>query len=208
MFLLPLRGPHAPGGVDIRPLRQMTGAADFNEVFLTGVRVHDRFRVGEVHGGWDVLRTTLGNERAAIGAGGAGYGGAGLAGLAPPDRVIQLIRHLGVDSDPLVRQDVARLVSGYEITRFTALRTASALAAGREPGPWTATSKLFLSQHLNRSAGTIARILGARITADSGEWGTFAWNQLLLGVVGVRIGGGTDEILRNTIAEKVLGLPR
>ena len=61
---------------------------------------------------------------------------------------------------------------------------------------------------MNRSANYVAQVLGPRICADSGEWGTYAWLQLLLGVVGMRIGGGTDEILRNTVAEKVLGLPR
>ncbi len=83
-----------------------------------------------------------------------------------------------------------------------------ARSPGRGSSEETATSKLALAAHLNRTAGIIARVLGPRITADSGEWGTYAWAQLLLGAPGVRIGGGTDEILRNTIAEKVLGLPR
>jgi alkylation response protein AidB-like acyl-CoA dehydrogenase len=195
-------------GVDVRPLRQMTGGADFNEVFLTGVRLADRFRIGEPNQGWSVVRTALGNERAAIGAGGAGYGGAGLAGLAPPARIVQMARHFGVDGDPICRQDLARLYTGYEIARYTALRTAAVVESGGELGPWTSTSKLHLSNHLNWAASFVARVLGARICADTGEWGTYAWKQLLLGVVGMRIGGGTDEILRNTIAEKVLGLPR
>jgi alkylation response protein AidB-like acyl-CoA dehydrogenase len=204
MFLLPM----SSDGVEVRPLRQITGGADFNEVFFTDVRLADRFRIGEVNEGWNVVRTTLGNERAAIGAGGAGYGGAGLAGLAPPDRIVQMARHFGVDGDAECRQDLARLYSGYEIARYTALRTAAVVESGGELGPWTATSKLHLSNHMNWAAGFIARVLGPRICADTGEWGTYAWKQLLLGVVGMRIGGGTDEILRNTIAEKVLGLPR
>jgi acyl-CoA dehydrogenase len=203
-FLLPMGSP----GVDVRPLRQMTGGADFNEVFLSGVAVPDRFRIGAVNEGWTVIRTALGNERAAIGAGGAGYGGAGLAGLAPPERIVQMARHFGADADARCRQEIARAYTGYEIARYTALRTAAVLEAGGQLGPWTATAKLHLSSHMNRTAGLIARILGPRICADSGEWGTYAWMQLLLGVVGMRIGGGTDEILRNTIAEKVLGLPR
>jgi alkylation response protein AidB-like acyl-CoA dehydrogenase len=203
-FLLPM----ATNGVEVRPLRQMTGGADFNEVFFSGVRLPDRFRIGEPNEGWGVVRTALGNERAAIGAGGAGYGGAGLAGLAPPDRIVQMARHFGVERDPVCRQDLARLYSGYQIARYTALRTAAVVESGGVLGPWTATSKLHLSTHMNWAAGFIARLLGPRICADSGEWGTYAWKQLLLGVVGMRIGGGTDEILRNTIAEKVLGLPR
>jgi alkylation response protein AidB-like acyl-CoA dehydrogenase len=195
-------------GIDVRPLRQMTGGADFNETFLTGVRVGDDHRLGAVNDGWRVIRTALGNERAAIGAGGAGYGGVGLAGLVPPARVALLLQHLGVDGDPTTRQDYARLVTGYELCRYTALRTAAAISNGDVPGPWTATAKLFLTAHLNRSADFLARVLGPRIAADSGEWGTYAWLQLLLGAVGTRIGGGTDEVLRNTIAEKVLGLPR
>jgi alkylation response protein AidB-like acyl-CoA dehydrogenase len=203
-YLLPL----ALDGVEVRPLRQMTGGADFNEVFLTGVRLGDDHRLGAVNGGWPVVRTTLGNERAAIGAGGAGYGGAGLAGLAPPERIAQMLEHLGLGDDPVLRQGFARVVTGYEIARYTALRTAAAIEAGQEPGPWTATAKLHLTAHLNRTANFIGTVLGPRFVADSGEWGTYAWTQLLLGVVGTRIGGGTDEILRNTIAERVLGLPR
>ena len=203
-FLLPM----SSDGVDVRPLRQITGGADFNEVFFSDVRLPDRFRIGEPNEGWGVVRTALGNERAAIGAGGAGYGGAGLAGLVPPARIVQMARHFGVDGDPICRQDLARLYSGYEIARYTSLRTAAVVESGGELGPWTSTSKLHLSNHLNWAAGFVARILGPRLGADTGEWGTYAWKQLLLGVVGMRIGGGTDEILRNTIAEKVLGLPR
>jgi alkylation response protein AidB-like acyl-CoA dehydrogenase len=172
------------------------------------VSLPDRFRIGGVHRGWMVIRTALGNERAAIGAGGAGYGGAGLAGLAPPERIVQMARHFALEGDPVCRQDIARVYTGYEIARYTALRTAAVLESGGQLGPWTATAKLHLSSHMNWAASFIARILGPRICADSGEWGTFAWGQLLLGVVGMRIGGGTDEMLRNTIAEKVLGLPR
>ena len=203
-FLLPT---HLPG-IEMRPLRQMTGGAEFNEVFFTSVRLPDRYRLGPIDAGWPVIRTTLGNERAAIGSGGAGYGGVGLAGLAPPERIAQMMQHYGLDGDPVLRQGFAHMYTGYEIARYTALRTAAAIEAGQTPGPWTATSKLFLTTHMNRSASFIAQVLGPRICADSGEWGTYAWLQLLLGVVGMRIGGGTDEILRNTVAEKVLGLPR
>jgi alkylation response protein AidB-like acyl-CoA dehydrogenase len=119
-----------------------------------------------------------------------------------------MMRHYGLERDPVLRQGFAQVYTGYEIARYTALRTAAAIEAGQSPGPWTATSKLFLTTHMNRSASFIAQVLGPRICADSGEWGTYAWLQLLLGVVGMRIGGGTDEILRNTVAEKVLGLPR
>jgi acyl-CoA dehydrogenase len=202
-FLLPMRTP----GVDIRPLRQITGEAEFNEVFFNDVRINDRYRIGEVDEGWHVIRTTLGNERAAVG-GGAGYGGEGLAGMVPPARIAQMLRHFGGEDDLNNRQDLARLYTGFEIARFTNLRTAAVLEAGGEMGPWTATAKLHLANHLNWAAGFVARVLGPRICADTGEWGTYAWKQLLLGVVGVRIGGGTDEVLRNTIAERVLGLPR
>jgi acyl-CoA dehydrogenase len=203
-FLLPTH----LAGIEMRPLRQMTGGAEFNEVFFSEVRLPDRYRLGPVDAGWSVIRTTLGNERAAIGAGGSGYGGAGLAGLAPPERIAQMMRHFGLDRDPVLRQGLAQMYTGYQIARFTALRTAAAIEAGQTPGPWTATAKLFLATHMNRSAGFVAQVLGPRICADSDEWGTYAWLQLLLGVVGMRIGGGTDEILRNTVAEKVLGLPR
>jgi len=97
-FLLPTN----LAGIEMRPLRQMTGGSDFNEVFFREVRLPDRYRLGPIDAGWSVIRTTLGNERAAIGAGGSGYGGAGLAGLAPPERIAQML----TESAKLVREAV------------------------------------------------------------------------------------------------------
>src|SRR5205823_891500 len=95
---------HAPG-VEVRPLRQMTGGASFNEVFFNEVRVPDDHRLGDVNQGWSVALTTLMNERASIGAGGVGGG----SGLASGTRLFEMVRHFGLDKDPVTRQDLVEL---------------------------------------------------------------------------------------------------
>src|SRR5437763_3994941 len=100
---------HAPG-VDVRPLRQMTGGASFNEVFFVDVRVPDDHRLGDVNEGWTVALTTLMNERAAIGAGAAGGG----AGLASGTRLFEMVRHFGLDKDPVTRQELMRVYVAYQ----------------------------------------------------------------------------------------------
>ncbi len=193
---------HAPG-VEVRPLRQMTGGASFNEVFLTGVRVPDAHRLGDVDGGWSVAMTTLMNERASIGSG-MGLG----PGPGPFDRLIALVRHFGLDRDPLVRRDLARLYVSHRVNALTVARGAAGIRAGHPPGPELSTAKLAGVRYLADVADFVARALGPRLAADTGEWGTFAWNQLVCGVPGARLGGGSDEILRNVVGERVLGLQR
>src|SRR3954454_7933814 len=105
---------HAPG-VEIRPLRQMTGGASFNEVFFNEVRVPDDHRLGDVNQGWSVALTTLMNERASIGAGGVGGG----SGLASGTRLFEMVRHFGVDKDPVTRQDLMRLYVSYQVAKYT-----------------------------------------------------------------------------------------
>ena len=110
-FIYPLDTP----GTDVRPLRQMTGGAEFNEVFFDDARVSDRLRVGDINAGWSVFRTSLQSERASIGSRGAGYGGSGLVGLAAPEKIVQLAQYFGLADDPVVRQDLARLYTGYRL---------------------------------------------------------------------------------------------
>ncbi|GIU85182.1 MAG: acyl-CoA dehydrogenase [Acidimicrobiales bacterium] len=193
---------HAPG-VEVRPLRQMTGGAAFNEVFFDEVRIPDSHRLGEVNGGWAVAITTLMNERAAIGAGAGG--GFGLANL---ERLRAMVRHFGVADDPVIRQRLADVYIGWQVAKLTNQRALDKLRAGQAPGPELSTAKLSLTRNLQRTAEFVAQVLGPRITADTGEWGTFAWAKFLCGVPGMRIAGGTDEILRNIIGERVLGLPK
>jgi len=192
---------HAPG-VDVRPLRQMTGGASFNEVFFTDVRVHDSHRLGDVNGGWTVALTTLMNERAAIG------GGSGGVGLPTSTRLIELARAMGRHTDPLVRQQLAEIVIHDRVAGYTNRRAMARIAQGQLPGPEMSLGKLALTANMVRTYEVLSAVLGPKLVADSGEWGTFAWSQYLLGVPGMRIAGGSDEVLRNILGERVLGLPK
>jgi len=199
-FVVDMRAP----GVDIRPLRQMTGGASFNEVFFTEVRVPDSHRLGDVNGGWTVALTTLMNERAAIGGGSMSSGSGNLS----TPRLIELLRHQAKTSDPLIRQQIASIVINGRVANFTNLRAMAKVASGQAPGPEMSIAKLSLTANMRRMADLLSSVLGPKLIADSGEWGTFAWAQFILGLPGMRIAGGTDEVLHNIIGERVLGLPK
>ncbi len=194
---------HAPG-VEVRPLRQMTGGASFNEVFFTDVRVPDDHRLGDVNQGWTVALTTLMNERASIGAGGAGGG----LGIASSTRLVEMLRHFGLDKDPVYRQELMRLHVAFAVAKYNNQRAMDKIKAGQLPGPEMSIAKLSLTQNMWNTAQFVSRVLGARITAETGEWGTFSWSQFVLGIPGMRIAGGSDEVMRNIVAERVLGLPK
>jgi alkylation response protein AidB-like acyl-CoA dehydrogenase len=193
---------HAPG-VEVKPLRQMTGGSTFNEVFFTDVRVPDDHRLGDVNQGWTVALTTLMNERAAIGAGGAGVGGV-LGG----DRVIELLRHFGGNDDPLLRQRLADVYINGKVAGYTNQRAMAKIKAGQLPGPEMSIAKLSLTNNMSRVGELVSLALGPRMIADTGEWGTYAWSELVLGTPGVKVAGGTDEVMKNIIGERVLGLPK
>lgn len=190
-------------GVDVRPLRQMTGGSSFNEVFFTEVRIPDSHRLGEVNGGWSVALTTLMNERAAIG-GGIATG----SGSMSTQRLIELVRHQGRAGDALVRQQMANIVINGRVASYTNMRAMAKIAAGQLPGPEMSIAKLSLTMNMRRISDLVSTVLGPRLVADTGEWGTFAWSQFVLGLPGLRIAGGTDEILHNVVGERVLGLPK
>ncbi len=192
---------HAPG-VEVRPLRQMTGGASFNEVFFTDVRVPAEFLLGDVDQGWTVALTTLMNERMAIG------GGSIAPGQGVSQRLTQLARHLDRTGDPGVRQALADIYINSSVARFTTMRAMAKLRAGQLPGPEASTLKLALTNNLQRISAAVSTILGPRLIADTGEWGTYAWADMLLGVPGLRVAGGTDEVMRNIVGERVLGLPK
>ena len=194
---------HAPG-VEVRPLRQMTGGASFNEVFFNDVRVPDNHRLGDVNQGWTVALTTLMNERASIGAGGAGGG----SDLANGKRLAEMMRHFGVIDHPVYRQELMKVYIGYQVAKYTNQRAMDKIKSGQLPGPEMSIAKISLTENMKATAQLITRILGPHIAADSGQWGTFAWNQFFLGVPGMRVAGGTDEVLRNIVGERVLGLPK
>ncbi|HMF84667.1 MAG TPA: acyl-CoA dehydrogenase family protein [Acidimicrobiia bacterium] len=197
MLLVDMKAP----GVTVRRLRQMTGGASFNEVFFDDVRVHDSHRLGDVDEGWTVALTTLMNERAAIG------GGIGTRATTFT-RFVELARYLGLADDPLVRQRLADSYVKLHVARYTNQRAMAKIRAGQLPGPEMSVAKLSMTQNFQRLANMLSTMLGPRITADSGEWGTYAWSELVLGVPGMRVAGGTDEVMRNIVGERVLGLPK
>jgi alkylation response protein AidB-like acyl-CoA dehydrogenase len=199
-FVVDMRAP----GVEVRPLRQMTGGASFNEVFFSEVRVPDDHRLGDVNNGWTVALTTLMNERAAIGGGGLAVGGGAMA-MA---RLTELLRHLGKDKDPLLRQQLTDVYIHASAARYTTLRAMATLKAGGLPGPELSTAKLALTNNMQRVARFLEQALGPKLVVDTGEWGTYAWAEFVLGVPGMRVAGGTDEVMRNIIGERVLGLPK
>jgi alkylation response protein AidB-like acyl-CoA dehydrogenase len=193
-FLVPLDAP----GVQVRPIRQMSGGTSFNEVFLTGVRVPDDLRLGPVGQGWKVALTTLGFERG--GSGNRGVGGSW-------ERLLGLARWLGRTGDPVVRQQLASVYIHQQVRQMNAARIAAATAAGQPPGPEGSIGKLLWVNGMTEMGQVAASLLGPRLIADTGEWGTYAWNDHVLGAPGYRIAGGSDEIQRTIIAERVLGLP-
>ncbi len=200
-FIVDMRAP----GVEVRPLRQITGGASFNEVFFTDVRVPADHLLGDVNGGWSVALTTLMNERASIGGGGGGGAGTGAGSM---HRLIDLAAHLGRNEDPLVRQQIADAWINLQVARYTNERALAKIRAGELPGPELSIAKLSLTENLRRLADLAGAILGERLVVDTGEWGTYAWGAFVLGVPGMRIAGGTDEVMRNIIGERVLGLPK
>ncbi|MEY2434545.1 MAG: hypothetical protein QOC92_4270 [Acidimicrobiaceae bacterium] len=199
MFLIDMDTP----GVQIRPLRQMTGGAHFNEVFFDDVRVPDARRLGEVDGGWPVALTTLMNERGSVGSGPP----ATMAALSHK-RLAGLAAQVGMDADLVTRQDLGRLYTGFTIARYLDELGRARVLAGADPGPEASVLKLMFTANLTAAATFATDLLGPAATADTGEWGTFAWSEFLLATPALRILGGTEEIMKNIIAERVLGLPR
>ncbi len=195
-FLVPMDA----DGVEIRPIRQMSGGSSFNEVFLSGTRVPDSMRLGEVGSGWKVATATLSFERTSSGSGTRRKGGTF-------DDVLAVARSLGRTGDPLVRQSLADLYVRSVLKAATAERVARAAAAGVSPGPGASIGKLLASDLLVRTGDVAAELLGSRVTADAGPPGSFAWTEHLLGAPGYRLAGGTDQIQRNVMGERVLGLP-
>jgi alkylation response protein AidB-like acyl-CoA dehydrogenase len=201
MFLVDMRA----AGVLVRPLRQMTGGASFNEVFLDSVFVAEDHRLGDVNDGWRVALTTLSNERASIGAGGEVSARLEFVDF---EALAGLVKALGRDTDTALRQGLARIHSARETARWTAQRAMEQLLASGTPGPELSAAKLTRTNTLQLVVDFVATALGERMVADTGEWGTFSWTSFVLGVPGLRIAGGTDEIQRKIISEQVLGLPR
>jgi alkylation response protein AidB-like acyl-CoA dehydrogenase len=194
VFLVPMDS----HGVTVRPIRQMTGGASFNEVYLDEVELADEYRLGPVGKGWRVALTVLAAERL----------DSGNLGLANADQAVELGRHLGRPLDAVERDRLADLVARSYVQRLTGMRVAAALGAGKEPGPEASIGKLLATDTMARTSEVARMLLGPELTVDSGRWGTWAWSEHVLGAPGYRIAGGTDEIQHNILAERVLGLPK
>jgi alkylation response protein AidB-like acyl-CoA dehydrogenase len=244
---------HQPG-VDVRPLREITGRALFNEVFLTEARTGDDTLIGGLNNGWAVANTTLTFERAGLGAGGGsaaasaaipgqvagqlglragdfvaaagtkrkrGGGGAGGMFGSAERMLVGIARDNGSLADPTVRQDLARLHTLNEIGRYTSLRLKAAKAAGKSAGPVANTAKLSMSRIVRLTRELGLRVLGpygtlhayegddrASLDAATGRPLDAMVTELSLFSPAPSIYGGTDEIQKNIIGERVLGLPK
>ncbi|MDX2380540.1 MAG: acyl-CoA dehydrogenase family protein [Acidimicrobiia bacterium] len=197
-FMLPLDA----DGVEVRPIQQMSGGSSFCEVFKTDVRIPDSYRLGPVGEGWKVALTTLGFERdhSESGADGSASGGTWKLLQATAEAV-------GVAGDPLIRDELTKMYIHHRIESLTNRRAADLTRSGT-PGPEGSLGKLLWTEGMRKMTDTISTVLGPRLIADTGEWGTYGWGEHVLGAPGYRIAGGSDEVQRNIIGERVLGLPR
>ncbi len=194
-FVVDMRTP----GIDVRPLRQITGVAHFNEVFLTDVAIPAANVVGSPNAGWGVAVTTLANERNLIGAGGGGSGF--------PD-VVNLARDCGGDKSPMVRQKLAAAYTRMELLRYLGFRVQTALSRGEQPGPESSVLKLAYSEHVARLGDLVVDMQGAAgMLGGHDARGNGIWESQFLNQWQSRLGGGTDQVQRNIIGERVLGLP-
>src|SRR2546428_678490 len=200
-FLMDMKSP----GVTLRPLRQITGEAEFNEMFLDNVRIPAENLVGKLNEGWGVALTTLAYERDAL---------TFIRHISLRNalhRLLALVRDRGRAADPVVRQKVAALWIGEQALQLNAYRSLTRLLKGGQPGPEGSTSKLFWSQLDQDLAQLGTEIIGpysqiapgSPWAPDEGQWEFY---ELLARGSGIR--AGTSEILRNILGERVLGLPK
>ena len=200
MFFLDMKSP----GVEVRPIKQASGHSGFNEVYFTNVRIPDAQRLGKVNDGWNVSLTTLMNERFSIGA--------RLATGVPEffdfaSSVKMADGTLAID-DKAVRQNLATWAARANGLKYTSYRAISALSRGERPGPENSIGKLVaapMTQDIAMYALELQGQMGAVMRDDASPAGKLY--QMLYHAIGMRIAGGTDEVMRNIIAERVLGLP-
>jgi len=183
-------------GVTVRPLRQVTGAPEFNEVFFDDVRLAGDAPCGPVGGGWGTALTTLMFERVVIGLGSEGMG----------YRAERYARAIASDahaaSDPEVRRRLGEVAIELLAVKFAGLRTLSALQQGQIPGPESGLAKITTVRSAIDAGDLIADVLGPDALQAGAEW-----EQMISFLPGLKSAGGTEEILRNTVGERVLGLP-
>ncbi len=196
-FIVDMREP----GIEVRPLRQMTGGANFNEVFLTDVRVPDANRVGDVNDGWRVALTVLMNERMSVAA------NLNVSALADP--LVELAKRTRAIESSDVRQQLAQIYVRAKLLTLTGHRVTTKIAKGAIPGPEGSIAKLVWADLMTDIAAAGIDLLGlsgaitGHAAPDEG-----LWTQTHLFAPGIHLGGGTDEVMRNIIGERVLGLPK
>jgi alkylation response protein AidB-like acyl-CoA dehydrogenase len=198
--LVPFTGPE----VTYRPIRQMSGASEFCEDFLDGVRAPLFNVIGGLNNGWRVAMTTLGHER----------GGRATVQHLGYERefwdLVDTARKYGKSADPLVRQQLAAAYTGVQLMRFSGLRTLAEVAEGRPPGPEASVAKLFWSEYHKRLGEVAISIVGADalLRPEGDGYPTTAWQNVFLSSRAGTIYSGTSEIQRNIIGERGLGLPK
>ena len=197
-FVVPMDLP----GIEVRPIKQMSGGSSFNEVFFDGARVADAMRLGALGDGWKVALTTLGFERdhSDSGGGGGRVGGSWR-------QLLGTAKAMGVTDDPIVRQRLVTLYTHHRVEQFTNRRAADVRRAGQPAGPEGSLGKLLWTEGLTLMSDVVSAVLGAALIAETGQWGTYEWGAHVLGAPGYRIAGGSDEVQRNIVGERVLGLP-
>jgi acyl-CoA dehydrogenase len=203
MFFLSMKSP----GVKVQPIKQISGASNFNEVFFTDVRIPDSQRLGEVGKGWEVALTTLMHERLAVGGGSGGTG---------PDvkELMSLARDTQLEEGPAlknatVREKIADWYVRGQGLKYTTYRTMTALSKGATPGPEASIAKVVVAtklQDLASFAMDLEDMGGVMMSPDKAPKAAM-FQHAYLSAPGLRIAGGTDEILKNIISERVLGLP-
>jgi len=191
MFIVPMDAP----GVTVRGLRQISGEAEFNEVFLDEVHLPPDSTVGGVGNGWRTALTTLMFERMTIGLGGEGMG-------YDPLRFARAIKGTAASGDHAVRERLGRIAAELIAVRFTGYRMLTQLQRGQIPGPEAGLAKITTVNAAIAAGDLIAEVLGPDAIEDGSEWA-----YMISFLPGLRSAGGTEEILRNTIGERVLGLP-
>lgn len=203
-FILDMGAP----GVDVRPIRQITGVAKFNEVFLTGVEISDGDRLGGVGDGWRVALTTLMHERLFVGARGEVDAAYALVALC------ELVRRARVGGRPaLDHGSVRRRLAGFAVRvrglTYTAYRTLTALSREEEPGPEGSVAKLLYARLMQEMAAFALELLGpaGAVRDPQSDRPVVDWPTVYLKAAGMRVAGGTDEIQRTVIGERVLRLP-
>ena len=189
-----MKGP----GVEVRPLRQITGGSEFNEVFFNDVFVPDEDVVGSPNSGWTVARATLGNERVSIGGSGSYY-----EGLAA--KLVQLAQqHADRSAGAQVR--VGYYLAEDHALRLLNLRRAARSVEGAGPGPEGNVTKLKLAEHMIEGGAISAALVGPEVALTDGPGAVVG--RMMMGARGMAIAGGTSEVTRNQIAERILGMPR